>query len=446
MTKEIIIKYKPNSTHQKAFHKSEAYERILLAGFGGGKTLGGAAELLALAAINAGLSSMVVSPSYPMAKKTVIPTIIELLEKSNIEYTFNKAEHTFRIIPFRHTIFVGSAEIPNSLKGANLSHLWTDELSIFPIEAYKQAIARVRDPAAKRLALFHTMTPELMTWVYDEFILGSKKNREIIFGRTSDNPALPESYIENLKSRYSEEMQAMYLEGKFVFVTDRMIFPEWHERYIQDLPQEDEYKFYHHYVAADWGVRDKTALIFATYDFKRAKLIIEKTVTLTNKDVVTSNIAKIVNLTAAALWDKSRVYRYVGDNNLQIINDLNYDYDIPFVSTDKTDLFAMVNSVRELIKSGQLAVSTSCQEMVGNLRSGIWDKNFRSFERTEAYGHFDLLAALIYLNRNLDKRTNPIPDNYYINYQRDWSNLKQKENPLAQALGIKTKKLKDVFI
>lgn len=440
MIKEIVIKYKPNSEHQRKFHASDAYERALIAGFGSGKTMAGASEHLKLCAINSGLSSMIISPSYPMAKKTVIPTFIDLLDNSKIQYTYNKSEHTFRIADFKHTVFVGSAEIPNSLKGANLTHVWTDELSIFPVDAYKQGIARVREPLAKKLALIHTMTPELMTWVYDEFILGKRSNRELIFGRTTDNPALPDSYVENLKSRYSEEMQAMYLEGQFVFITDRMVIPEWRADFAIDLEREEEYKFYHHYVAADWGVRDKTALLFATWDFKRHKLIIEGECTLTNKDVTNSNIARVVRAKSAELWKDAPVYRYIGDNNLQVINDLNIDYKIPFVSTDKTDLFAMVNSVRELTKSGQLIVSPSCKEMIGNLRSGIWDKHFKSFERTEAYGHFDLLAALIYLNRNLDKRTNPIPENFYWKYQQNQMKSKLQNNPLAAGMGLKPKK------
>ena len=123
-----------------------------------------------------------------------------------------------------------------------------------------------------------------------------------------------------------------------------------------------------------------------------------------------------------------------------MINDLNIDYKIPFVSTDKTDLFAMVNSVRELVKSGQLIISPECKEMIGNLRSGIWDKHFKSFERTEAYGHFDLLAALIYLNRNIDKRTNPIPENFYWQYQKNQMKSKLNSNPLAAGMGLKPKK------
>lgn len=436
MTKEIVIHYKPNSDHQKKFHSSKAYEKLLIAGFGSGKTIAGAGEFLKFVAINYGCASMAVSPTYPIAKRTIIPTLIDILDKSKIEYKFNKSEHTFYIPIFKHTSYVASAEIPESLKGANLSHVWTDELSVFSQDAYTQVIARVRDPRAKRLALFHTMTPELMTWVYDEFVVGIRENRELIFGRTQDNPALPKSYVQNLMSRYSDDLQKMYLEGLFVLISDRAIVPEWNEHYIGVPEQEGEYKFYHHYVACDWGVRDKTALVFATYDFKRAKLIVEGEYTLTNKDVTTARIADIVKGRCTDLWGDAKVHRYIGDNDLQIINDLNITYRLPFVSTDKTDLTSMVNALRLAVQANQLVVDENCKELIGNLRSGVWDKTYKSFERTQLYGHFDLLAALIYLIRNLDKHTNPIPPTYGIANSSSWHGLERlndsKKNELKR--------------
>lgn len=237
-------------------------------------------------------------------------------------------------------------------------------------------------------------------------------------------------------------------EFKCEFVVDEKlaIISKWDTRYIQKLEKEDEYKFYHHYVFADWGVRDKTALIFATYDYKRAKLILEHEKTFANKDVTTKSVANYIKATTPKLWGNSKVYRYIGDNDLQIINDMNIDYGLPFVSTDKTDLFAMVNATKVFIESGLLIVEPELLETIGNLENGVWNKTFTSFERTELYGHFDLLAALIYGIRNIDRQTNPIPHDYYINYQRDWSKLKPKENAFAQAFGVKTKNnIKEMF-
>ena len=449
-TREITIDYAPNSPHQRKFHESDAFEKALIAGFGGGKTLAGSAEFTKLSSINSGLASMIVSPSYPMAKRTVIPTFNDLLDRSGIEYTFNKSDHIYYLEPFKHTVYIGSAEIPNSLKGANLSHVWFDEPSVMAFDAYTQGIARVRLPTAKQLGILHTFTPEVMTWCYDEFIVNMRSDREVIFGRTIDNRALPDSYVQNLQSRYSDEMQKMYLEGHFVFATDRMVIPEWNYKYIYELEREPEYKFYHKYVSCDWGLGHKTAMLYATYDFKRSCLYIEAEQTLTNRDAVTSNVAALIGATTAKLWPGEKVKRYVGDsNNGQIIQDLNIIYGLPFVGTTKSNMSddpnrvgikqSMVNDLRMKVKQGGIVIHPSCTELIGNLRSGIWNKHYSSFEETETYGHFDLLDALIYLNRNVDRTTNPIPESFYWNSQQSQMKSKNKSSAFAGALGVKNK-------
>jgi PBSX family phage terminase large subunit len=448
--KELVINYKPNSPHQERFHESEAFEKALIAGFGSGKTIAGAAEFIKLCSINAGLESMMVSPSYPMANRTILPTFKTMLESSNIDFTYNEQKHIFYIPDFRHTTYVGSADIPASLKGSNLSHLWMDEPSVCSLDAYTQSIARVRVAAAPKLSILHTFTPETMTWCYDEFIINQRSDREVVFGRTIDNPELAKDYVENLKSRYSEEMQKMYLEGQFVFATDKMVIPEWRPDFIQELERQPEYKFYQHYVSCDWGLGDKTAIVYATWDFLRSVLYVEKVQTLTNRDAVTSNIATLIKATSHDLWQESKLVRYVGDsNNGQIIQDLNIIYNLPFVGTTKSNMSddpqrigikqSMVNALREQVKQGKVIIDPSCLEMIGNLRSGIWNKNYSSFERSEQYGHFDLLDALIYLNRNIDRASNPIPETFYWDKQKSQIKTKAHVSPLAGALGLKRK-------
>ena len=55
------------------------------------------------------------------------------------------------------------------------------------------------------------------------------------------------------------------------------IVPEWNKKYIQE-PTVDKFdKYYHRYESLDFGVRDKTALLLAKYNFTTAQLIVEKT-------------------------------------------------------------------------------------------------------------------------------------------------------------------------
>jgi len=276
---------------------------------------------------------------------------------------------------------------------------------------------------------------------------------DLIIRTISDNSSLTEEtkekFIDESGGYKSTETQREYF-CKWVTDSRLVIIPEWDDKYIQVLEKEPEYKFYHRYVACDWGLGDKTAILYATWDFKRAKLIIEAEQTLTNVDAVTSNIALLIKATSAKLWPGDKVYRYIGDsNNAQIIQDLNITYGLPFIGTTKSNMSdnpenigikqSMVNALRETVKRGQFIIEPQNKECIGNFRSGIWNKNYSSFERTEEYGHFDLLDTAIYLNRNVDRTTNPIPDSFYWNSQQAQIRTQEKPNAYAGALGLKNK-------
>lgn len=229
------IAYLPNSDHQRRFHASKAFERALITGYGGGKTIAGAAEMLKLSIVNRGCDSMVISPNFPMAKKTVIPTIKALLDASGIKYDHNITDKCFSL-EWGSKIWIATGDAPDSLKGTNLSHVWIDEPFIMQEQVYYEALGRIREPRAAKLALFLTGTPEGMNWGYEQFILNSKPNREIIWGATTDNPALPKEYIENLQSRYDSRLQLMYMSGQFIDFGASVIKPEWFARYDEAPP------------------------------------------------------------------------------------------------------------------------------------------------------------------------------------------------------------------
>lgn len=226
------INFSPNSTHQKNFINSDKYEKILIAGFGAGKSKVGAASVIQYSIINTGCASLVVSPSFPIAKKAIIPAVIEILDTSDIEYSYNIADHKIYIHELGSTIYFGSAEIPSSLKGSNCAALLFDEMAVISEDAYLQSIARIRDPKAKKLVVMGVTTPEGMGgWFYDTIVRQENEDRDIIYGTTYDNKSLPQSYIKSLESRYSEELRQQYLMGKFVEFGGKVIKPSWFKKF-----------------------------------------------------------------------------------------------------------------------------------------------------------------------------------------------------------------------
>src|SRR6185436_79701 len=111
------------------------------------------------------------------------------------------------------------------------------------------------------------------------------------------------------------------------------------------------------------------------------------------------------------LWpDMPDPYRRVADNNNPLlIQDLGYIHGLYFVATTKDELHAMVNDLRRMIKEGRVKVHPRCKKLIGCMFSAVWDKERKKFDRSAQYGHFDHLAALMYLVRNLDQQRDNIP-------------------------------------
>lgn len=206
----------------------------------------------------------------------------------------------------------------------------------------------------------------------------------------------------------------------------KTVIPEWDDKYIQPAQRDECFQFYHKYDALDSGVTDKTAGILAYYDFKRAVLFVEDEFTLQDSEVRTDRIANEFKererrLEYQLIHDKKdpryrdlnqhqKVFRRVADNNnLILVNDLNSLYSLDFFPTGKDELVAMINLCREFVKDGRIIVDSRCVELIGCLRNGIWDKKREKLAKSKIFGHFDALMALVYLVRNIDIHSNPIP-------------------------------------
>jgi len=205
---------------------------------------------------------------------------------------------------------------------------------------------------------------------------------------------------------------------------------------IEETPRPDLRELFHNYAALDIGTRDKTALLFGYYDFPRATLVIEdEWVPERPSEITTEILASAVREKERTLWAGQKSYRRVSDNNnLLLIQDLGTIHGLPFIPTSKDSLHAMVNEVRLWLAAGRLRVNPRCRQLIGCLEFGIWDKHRREFDRSSLYGHFDAFAALMYLIRNVDTHTNPIPANYGVNPLTHYISAR---SPKGEALAAK---------
>lgn len=190
----------------------------------------------------------------------------------------------------------------------------------------------------------------------------------------------------------------------------RAIVPEWNDSYVgEDDPSQVHYRRWHRYTALDLGVRDLTAGLYAHYNFANATLYIDDESTMSGNEMTTDKLAEQIR---AFERGEPRKLRISDNNNLMLLNDLGRLHNLPFMPVHKTSLEQMVNAVRMLVSAGRLRVSPKCQMLIGCLRNGIWNEKRTRFDNSDTFGHFDHLAALIYLVISIDMQANPVPVDY----------------------------------
>ena len=213
---------------QRLFWELKNYYKLLIGGYGSGKTYIGALRMIRNSYLNRGMPNQYISPTFPMAKKTIIPTLEAMLDKAGLRYKHNKTDHEFYIQNWDGIIWVGSGSDPDSLKGANLASAGIDEPFIQSEEVFKQMMARVRQPGAKCREIFMTGTPEQLNWGY-ELARTKDKDVGIAIAKTLDNTHLPQDFLDNLVAGYSDEERKAYLEGQFVNLTSGRVCKPFNE-------------------------------------------------------------------------------------------------------------------------------------------------------------------------------------------------------------------------
>lgn len=254
--------------HQREWWKLPNFIKTMVAGYGSGKTFIGAKRAISLAILNKGQPHFWVSPSYKIAKRTVVPTLLELLNgkrtvDSSLRYKYNKTDWEFRINHRgrKGIIWIGSGEEPDSLKGPNIGSATIDEPFIQHRDVFNQILARVRAPKAIHREIGLLGTPEQLNWGYDICEGDEKKNFDIgvMHVNTAENKALPKEYIETLLRGYTKKMQEAFLQGLFVNLSKGAIYYGFSkERNVIELPDPG-----HDLCAGmDFNVNPMAAIVF----------------------------------------------------------------------------------------------------------------------------------------------------------------------------------------
>jgi hypothetical protein len=265
---------------------------IYQGGYGSGKTMIGAILGIVLSSKYQGLgiTGLVVAKVYPTIRDTTLRTYIELLQmmgyKKGRDWVLNKNEGRLYFPRWGNDILFRHMQDPEAVKSINAAWAHGEEISQLSDEDANMLISRVRQPQVPRRRVFGTTNPQAVKgWIHEQYgipkqdvikvveidpitglygdvidviPLPTYNNKtfiqdtagtllEVIHKRrviapTTDNKALPASYVEAMRDSYDPEYFRIFVMGEDGDYMAGLVTQGWSElneietEYDPDLP------------------------------------------------------------------------------------------------------------------------------------------------------------------------------------------------------------------
>jgi hypothetical protein len=256
--------------------------------------------------------------------------------------------------------------------------------------------------------------------------LPNKEMGKLILYTLYDNPLLGPVEIAKIINRHRlKDKDPVFLREYMCVIAkspELMVVPEFtdevKEKVIKDYPKPP---FYDAYVSMDIGGRDWTVVLFAYYDFKANKIIVEDELVFMGHEFRVDDFADKVMKKERQLWThplngefKPPVIRVADNNNLLLLSDLTYRYNLTFAPTQKVDKMAYLNNMRVKLAEEQIIINPKCKTLIHHLDNATWSSNKKDYTRSGGDNphHWDAVDALCYLVRNVIESKNPYPPGY----------------------------------
>lgn len=215
--------------------------RLLVAGYGSGKSWAGCCGLAMHFLKHPGVAAGYFAPTYPQIRDIFYPTVSECLADWGLDTLVRTASKEVIVSmggQERGIIKCRSMDRPESIVGFKIGHALVDEIDVMPEDkataAWRKILARMRfggGSGGLRNGIDVTTTPEGFKFAWRQFVKAPRERPELceLYGVTRastwDNAAnLPEDYIPSLMQSYPEHLVRAYIDGEFVNLTSGTVY------------------------------------------------------------------------------------------------------------------------------------------------------------------------------------------------------------------------------
>jgi hypothetical protein len=196
---------------QHEFRHNRALYRGFVGGRGSGKSWVGAYDLIRRA--KRGRTYLVASPTGVLMGDTTYPTFKAIAEDLGVWGEVKLTPYPNATLTTGATIRFRTADSPDRMRGPNLSGAWLDEASLMSEDAYRVAIASLRE-AGEQGWLSATYTPK-GPWNWTAQVFGTGRPDTAKFKATTyDNPFNPPGFAATLERQYSPVFARQEIYGE----------------------------------------------------------------------------------------------------------------------------------------------------------------------------------------------------------------------------------------
>lgn len=218
----------PGGQSDFALDLSSPY-KALVGGLGSGKTKSAVAASLILGSVNAPIAGVFVEPTYSLVKDVALPAFEELLDEHGLPYDWHSSDQVLVVGRGRSQfpVMMRSGDKPHRFVGFNAAWGMIDEPGQQKRDIFKRVVQRCRHPLARVRQVGLTGSPEGLNWFYDVCELRPPPGMRVYRAKTTDNPFLPDGYLDSLLSTLTHQEVQSYAEGKFVNLTSGAVYPSF---------------------------------------------------------------------------------------------------------------------------------------------------------------------------------------------------------------------------
>ena len=371
------------------------------------------------------------APTFEMVRKILLPLISDMTSDCPPELrpTWAKSEKTFYFPNGSRIELYGLDLNPDAGRGTGVDYVLLDEAGFFDNLSYLlNSIIKPQMLGRRHARVICASTPSKTPGHYwsSELVPTCVSNdshdlKTLLDADQYDEAEKQEFIAECPGGRNGTTCRREYF-CEHIVDEESAILPEFRDVEADVVAEHPTPQWRDCYTILDPGFNDLAAALFCYWDFTAGILVVEDEFAKAREN--SGGVAKEIRRIEEKLWKGSmrrgpsyslqpQPYLRFSDNDPRLLADLAADHGLVFAGVHKKRLELMVNDVRTALSEKRIRIHPRCKKLVAHCRNAIWKsrttKNLDFARPGGEFGHYDLVACLVYAWLSVQKHRNPTP-------------------------------------